>query len=75
LRKCTDGRQRELSCRRSAPDEKDPDGFCACMIGDKMGASFMPQSRREIGGAVGNSLRHDEPPRDKTWEDDRRALA
>lgn len=38
---CTDGRTRALSCKRSTPDEKAEDVFCACMIGDKMGASFM----------------------------------
>jgi hypothetical protein len=38
---CTDGRTRELSCLRSTPDEKDEDVFCACVVDQKMGASFM----------------------------------
>lgn len=37
---CSDSRTRALSCNRSMPDEPQEEIFCACMIGDKMGASF-----------------------------------
>jgi len=37
---CTDQRTRELSCPRIAA-EPDADIFCACMIGETMGASFV----------------------------------
>lgn len=37
---CTDGRTRELSCVRSPAKEADADIFCACTVGETMGASF-----------------------------------
>lgn len=41
LAECSDGRTRELSCERSPAKEADVDIFCACLIGDTMGASFV----------------------------------
>lgn len=37
---CNDSRTRELRCNRATPDELEEEIFCACMIGETMGASF-----------------------------------